>query len=132
VILYQLLSGRLPYEVNHRQLPEAAHAIREEEPPGLGAIDRNYRGDLETIARKALEKDKARRYTPGHQAPPTSLCQLKKPHPWLCERAGRRRQESRRRMALDRVSLYAGRSHLLLVVGISTLPPELPPDNRHR
>jgi tetratricopeptide (TPR) repeat protein len=62
VILYELLAGRLPYEVNHRQLPEAVHTIREEEPPGLSSISRDYRGDVETIVRKALEKDKARRY----------------------------------------------------------------------
>jgi eukaryotic-like serine/threonine-protein kinase len=62
VILFELLSRRLPYEVSHRQLPEAVHTIREEEPPGLSTIDRNYRGDIETIVRKALEKDKARRY----------------------------------------------------------------------
>ncbi len=62
VILYELLAGRLPYQVNDRQLPEAVHTIREEEPPGLSSISRDYRGDVETIVRKALEKDKARRY----------------------------------------------------------------------
>ena len=63
VILYELLSGRLPYEVNHRQLPEAVHTIREEEPASLSSIGRDYRGDIETLVRKALEKDKTRRYT---------------------------------------------------------------------
>jgi eukaryotic-like serine/threonine-protein kinase len=62
VILYELLSGRLPYQVNSRQLPEAVQTIREEEPAGLSTIDRAYRGDIETIVKKALEKDKTRRY----------------------------------------------------------------------
>jgi len=62
VILYELLSGRLPYEVSHRQLPEAVHTIREEDPVELSSIDRSYRGDIETIVRRALEKDKTRRY----------------------------------------------------------------------
>jgi tetratricopeptide (TPR) repeat protein len=62
VILYELLSGRLPYEVNHRQLPEAVRTIREEEPASLSSISRNYRGDIETLVRMALEKDKTRRY----------------------------------------------------------------------
>jgi eukaryotic-like serine/threonine-protein kinase len=62
LILYQLLSGRLPYDVNQRQLPEAVQTIREQEPPDLRMIDRSYRGDIETIVRKALEKDKRRRY----------------------------------------------------------------------
>jgi eukaryotic-like serine/threonine-protein kinase len=62
VILYQLLSGRLPYDVNQRQLPEAVQMIREQEAPHLSTIDRHYRGDISTIVEKALEKDKARRY----------------------------------------------------------------------
>jgi eukaryotic-like serine/threonine-protein kinase len=62
VILYELLCGRPPYAVNHRQLPEAVQTIRNEEPTSLSRIDRNYRGDIETIAKKALEKDKSRRY----------------------------------------------------------------------
>ncbi len=62
VILHELLSGQLPYEVNHRPLPEAMCAIREEEPALLGSISRVYRGDIETLTRKALAKDKTRRY----------------------------------------------------------------------
>ena len=57
-----MLSGRLPYNVSHRQLPEAVRTIREEDPTSLSSISRNYRGDIETIVGKALEKDKARRY----------------------------------------------------------------------
>ena len=62
VILYELLTGRLPYNVSQRQLPEAVRTIREEDPTSLSSIDRTYRGDIETIVGKALEKDKARRY----------------------------------------------------------------------
>ena len=61
VILFELLAGRLPYALG-RQLTEAARIITEEEPPLLGAIDRAWRGDVEAIAAKALEKDKAARY----------------------------------------------------------------------
>ena len=49
VILYELLSGRLPYHVSHRQLPEAVRTIREEEPVSLSSTSRNYRGDVETL-----------------------------------------------------------------------------------
>jgi eukaryotic-like serine/threonine-protein kinase len=62
VMLYELLSGRLPYDLSRRQLHEAARTIREEDPASLSSINRNYRGDIETIVSKALEKDKARRY----------------------------------------------------------------------
>jgi tetratricopeptide (TPR) repeat protein len=62
IILYELLSGRLPYTIG-RQITEAARAIREEEPARLSSINRTYRGDVETIVSKALEKDKGRRYS---------------------------------------------------------------------
>src|SRR5215831_1152755 len=61
VILFELLAGRLPYKIS-RQLHEAVQTIREEEPAPLSAISRAYRGDIETIVAKALEKDKERRY----------------------------------------------------------------------
>jgi predicted Ser/Thr protein kinase len=61
VILYELLAGRLPYTVSEK-LHEAIHSIREEDPSKLSAVSRSYRGDIETIVAKALEKDKTRRY----------------------------------------------------------------------
>ena len=61
VILFELLAGRLPYKIS-RQLHEAVQTIREEDPAPLSSISRTYRGDIETIVGKALEKDKARRY----------------------------------------------------------------------
>jgi serine/threonine protein kinase len=62
VVLYQVLSGRLPYKISTR-LPEAVRTIREEEPSPLRTISGVYRGDIETIVGKALEKDKTRRYS---------------------------------------------------------------------
>lgn len=62
VMLYQILSGRLPLDVRGRSLPEAARLIQESDPTRLGSIDRSLRGDVETIVEKALEKSKARRY----------------------------------------------------------------------
>ena len=62
VILYELLSEKLPYDISRKPLPEAIEVIRQEEPAPLSSINRSYRGDIETIAAKALEKDKGRRY----------------------------------------------------------------------
>lgn len=62
VILYELLAGRLPYQLSANPL-EAVRTIREEDPARLSSISRAYRGDVETIVAKALEKDKARRYS---------------------------------------------------------------------
>jgi len=61
VILYEVLAGRLPYQISQK-LHEAVQTIREEDPVRLSSISRVYRGDVETIVAKALEKDKARRY----------------------------------------------------------------------
>lgn len=62
VILYELLAGKLPYKVERKALHEAVQVIREEDPTPLSSIQRSYRGDIETIVAKALEKDKERRY----------------------------------------------------------------------
>lgn len=63
VLGYEMLSGRLPYE-----LPADQHGIittiREQAAVPLGQVCRECRGDLETIIGKALEKERERRY-PG-------------------------------------------------------------------
>jgi eukaryotic-like serine/threonine-protein kinase len=61
VILFELLAGRLPYNIG-KQIHEAVRAITEDDPSRLSLISPAYRGDIETIAAKALEKDKTRRY----------------------------------------------------------------------
>ncbi|MBL9148137.1 MAG: protein kinase [Phycisphaerae bacterium] len=62
VVLYEMLTDRLPYPVRDRSLPEAIRTIREESHTRLSAVDRGFRGDLETILSKALEKNADRRY----------------------------------------------------------------------
>ncbi len=62
VILFELLTGRLPLDVRERPIADAARIVRDDEPTRLGAVDRRLRGDLETIVAKAIEKDADRRY----------------------------------------------------------------------
>lgn len=62
VVLYQLLSGRLPLDLKSRSIPEAARLIRDESPARLSSVSKVFRGDIETIVSKAMEKSKARRY----------------------------------------------------------------------
>jgi tetratricopeptide (TPR) repeat protein/predicted Ser/Thr protein kinase len=94
VILFELLAGRLPYPLEHLGLAEAARVIRDEGPARLGSLDTRCRGDVETIAAKALEKDRERRYPsagelaadvrrhlrhePIRARPPSALYQLAK------------------------------------------------------
>ena len=62
VILFELSAHRLPYQLENRPLAETARLIQEQDPPRLGLINPELRGDVETIVAKALEKDPARRY----------------------------------------------------------------------
>lgn len=62
VVLYQVLSGKLPYDFRNCSIAEAARRIRDDEPPRLGGLDRALRGEIEVIVAKAMDKDKSRRY----------------------------------------------------------------------
>ncbi len=62
VVLYELLSGKLPYDVSRSKIFDGTRMIREQQPTKLGTMDAALRGDVETIVFKALEKDRDRRY----------------------------------------------------------------------
>ena len=86
VLLYELLTGTLPYDAQRLRTSysEMQRIIREEEPPrpssrvraageaaveiadrrstDAGSLRRELRGDLDWITMKALEKDRTRRY----------------------------------------------------------------------
>jgi serine/threonine protein kinase len=62
VVLYELLSGRLPYDLRDKSIPQALRVIGESDPTPLSSVSRVFRGDLDTIVAKALEKEKNRRY----------------------------------------------------------------------
>lgn len=62
VIMYELLAGKLPHDLKSRSIPDAARVIREEEPARLSSISKVFRGDVDTIVLKAMEKEKHRRY----------------------------------------------------------------------
>lgn len=62
VLGFELLTGRLPYDLDGKSLVETCRTISEDEPRRASSIDRRLRGDLELILRKALEKDRDRRY----------------------------------------------------------------------
>ena len=94
VMLFELLTGRLPYDVRDRALHDALNVIRLDEPSRLGSADPGLRGDLETIVGKCLEKERERRYSsaqelvddlrrylthePVHARPPSTWYQMQK------------------------------------------------------
>lgn len=103
VILYELLAKRLPFDPSDRPLFEAVALVRDVDIASLSSIDRAYRGDLDTIAAKALAKERQQRYStaaeladdvrrhlrdePIQARPPTTWYQLRKfarRHRWLC------------------------------------------------
>lgn len=62
VVAYELLTGRLPIELNGMSLVAAIRKLAESEPPRAGSIRTELRGDVESILTKALEREPARRY----------------------------------------------------------------------
>ena len=59
VILFQLLTGELPFRGNARML---MHQVIHDEPPSPRKLNGNVPKDLETITLKCLEKDAPKRY----------------------------------------------------------------------
>ncbi|MGP1273509.1 MAG: protein kinase domain-containing protein [Phycisphaerales bacterium] len=62
VVLFQVLTGRLPIDLSGVHLLDAAARIRDAEPTRLSSISPKLRGDIETIVRTALAKEPTRRY----------------------------------------------------------------------
>jgi WD40 repeat protein/tRNA A-37 threonylcarbamoyl transferase component Bud32 len=62
VVLYQLLTGKLPHDFKGSSLLEAAALLREDEPARVARADPSLRGDIDIIVQKATERDRERRY----------------------------------------------------------------------
>lgn len=62
VVFYELLAGKMPYDLQRRMIHEAVRVIREEDPAPLSSINKVFKGDVETIVAKALEKARETRY----------------------------------------------------------------------
>lgn len=62
VLLYELLTGQIPYDVHRKLIHEAARIITEDPPRKPGAIDPSLSGELEWMMLLAMEKERDRRY----------------------------------------------------------------------
>ena len=69
VVLYELLSGRLPYRLKSRIPHEIAQAICEQDPerPSTGKSLKRLHGDLDNIVLMAMRKEPERRYGTAQQ-----------------------------------------------------------------
>ncbi|MBR9991372.1 MAG: serine/threonine protein kinase [Gemmatimonadetes bacterium] len=68
IVLYRLLAGRMPYDLEEKSLTEIERLVCELDPPRASTIaltprlERKLRGDLDTILMTALRKEPAARY----------------------------------------------------------------------
>jgi serine/threonine protein kinase/WD40 repeat protein len=63
VILFELLAGRLPLDLGGLSISAAIRLIEFETPPRLGSVNKNLRGDIESIVETCLRQEPGRRYT---------------------------------------------------------------------
>lgn len=62
VLVYEALEGKPPYDVSDASIVRAVRIVSEHAPRALTRIEPAFRSDLNTIVRRALEKDPADRY----------------------------------------------------------------------
>lgn len=62
LILYELLSGTLPYATDSGKIFDFATEVRQGKLAPIGSKNRSLRGDIEAIVCKALQKDRENRY----------------------------------------------------------------------
>ncbi|MDH4338720.1 MAG: serine/threonine-protein kinase, partial [Candidatus Krumholzibacteria bacterium] len=62
VVCYEVLTGRLPQDIEGKVIAEAARMITEEDPKTLRSTGQGFPADLETIVGKCLAKERERRY----------------------------------------------------------------------
>ncbi|TWU42688.1 WD40 repeat domain-containing serine/threonine protein kinase [Novipirellula artificiosorum] len=62
VVLYELLAGRLPYQLKDKSMWESAQIVQNTASVPIGRVDRQLRGDIEVILETALAKDPTERY----------------------------------------------------------------------
>ncbi len=62
VVLYELVSGRLPYDIEHSGVFEVARTVREEQPVALNSAVPGVGSEVGLITAKALHKNREARY----------------------------------------------------------------------
>lgn len=60
--LYELLTGRVPFDLMGRSIEESLRIIRDKPPTSPSSVRKGIEADLDAIVLKALAKDRAQRY----------------------------------------------------------------------
>ena len=82
VILYELLTGKPPYELRQKHILDAAQVVREFTPVSPAKLNQNVTAGMESIAGKCLQKDRTRRYsTAAEVAKAIAACMEEQPAP---------------------------------------------------
>jgi len=62
VMLYELVTNRLPHDLSACSIPEAVRIIAHDDPPRASSISMDAAGDLDAIISKAMNKEREQRY----------------------------------------------------------------------
>jgi serine/threonine protein kinase len=62
VVLFELLAGTMPLDVQGKSIAESARMITQDDPRPLRSVDARFAGDLDTIVAKAMAKSRDERY----------------------------------------------------------------------
>lgn len=106
VVLYELLLGRLPYDVADKSLPEAIRVIQESPAARPSAIEPRLGNDLSVILLKCLAKERGQRYNSASELASDLRC-------WLADLPITARPASR----MYAVRLFARRNRSLVLAG---------------
>ena len=115
VCAYELLSGRLPHDLEGVSFLEAARRVSEEAPRRLSEAGRALRGDPEIIVARALERDPRRRYASA--AALAEDCRRSLAHEAILARPRSRMHHLARFVRRNRILVAAG---LIVLVALST------------
>lgn len=116
VLLYELVTAKLPHDLSRCSVPQAVRVIAEGEVLEAGRLNPEARGDLEAIIARAMEKDRERRYA-GVSELAADLRRYLNSQPVLARRSGaveRARKFAQRNPALTATFAVAAAT---LVVG---------------
>ncbi|HRQ75105.1 MAG TPA: serine/threonine-protein kinase [Phycisphaerales bacterium] len=119
VVLYELLTDRLPYTISQQNLSDIARIIRQDSPVPLSSVNRQWRGDLETILATGLEKDGSRRYQSVSEFAHDIACYLRSEP--ITSRPASRLHRLRKFIARNRAAVFASLVFALTLIAATII-----------